>query len=983
MHPAIDRGRPGVTPGPERGPLFSHDGQGAPSQPADSLGEAPPHRGIDSWVDAIVQRASPVLDLSASRAESSWTELRPPLFPQCGDRLLGFHLIAELGRGAFGRVYLATQDDLAGRLVALKVSPEAQAESQHLAQLQHTHIVPVYSIHRAGSLQAVCMPFFGSTTLLDIHRDLQRQQAPPASGKSLVGTIRDRVERTRANLDSARAGDGPLSAVAPSARLPGQGVGASAVVVPEVPARLRMLEGLSYVDAVLWIGQCLAQGLAHAHDRGIVHRDLKPANVLLTDDGQPMLLDFNLSADVKIDVGRARVGGTLPYMAPEHLASFAGLPAPFPPGAGTTATVDARSDVYALGVILYELLAGRPPFEPPTGPWQDLIPNMLGGRLVPPPPVRPFNDSVGPAVESIIRHCLEPDPARRYQSARELAEDLDRQSTNRPLAHACEPCLVERATKWVRRNRRLALLSAAAFATVVVVGLTAGLVSRSRVLARMEAAATLSAFYEECDEAHLLLAARPQDAAQRREGLRIARHALARYHLPERSAWREQAEVRRLPPQEQQRLTEAAGELLLLAASADETEQKEALVERAADCFPADGAPCALYDSRADLAEARGDRDAEKSLRDRANQVPPRNARDRCLLARKGIAAGEYARAVEQLREAVRLEPKDFAAWYLLGNSCLDAAALPDLRETEALRCYTVAIALRPGFYGSYHNRGLAHLRHDQYAKAEADFDAALELCPRNAATHLYRGLARQSQDKLAAALDDFNEAIDLGNAPSRAYFSRAKLHRQLGGREAARQDEAEGMRHQPPDEESYIHRGVVRAARDPHGAVADFKQALRLNRHSLPGLYNQAVVLAEQLGAPEKAITLFDRVIERYPHLAGPWANRGLLRARLGQRDASHLDGRQALKRSGKKGELILRVACIHAQTSRSHPADRDEALRLLSRALRLGCGHEQLETNRDLAPLLADPRFRALVGAAQTFAASGLPGPPAGSMP
>src|SRR5207247_10908638 len=119
------------------------------------------------------------------------------------------------------------------------------------------------------------------------------------------------------------------------------------------PATLKRLEGFTYVEAVVWLGCCLADGLAHAHERGILHRDLKPANVLLTDEGQPMLLDFNLAEDVKLrgSAAAALIGGTLPYMAPEHLEAFRG---------GKRA-VDGRSDVYALGIILYELLAGHFP----------------------------------------------------------------------------------------------------------------------------------------------------------------------------------------------------------------------------------------------------------------------------------------------------------------------------------------------------------------------------------------------------------------------------------------------------------------------------------------------------------------------------------------------------------------------------------------------------------------------------------------------
>src|SRR4029079_17314617 len=115
-------------------------------------------------------------------------------------------------------------------------------------------------------------------------------------------------------------------------------------------ATLKRLEGLSYVESVVWLGGCLADGLAHAHERGVLHRDLKPANVLLTDEGQPMLLDFNLAEDARAGgPGAAAVGGTLGYMAPEHLEAYRGSPR----------AVDARSDLYSLGVILFELLTGR------------------------------------------------------------------------------------------------------------------------------------------------------------------------------------------------------------------------------------------------------------------------------------------------------------------------------------------------------------------------------------------------------------------------------------------------------------------------------------------------------------------------------------------------------------------------------------------------------------------------------------------------
>jgi serine/threonine protein kinase/Flp pilus assembly protein TadD len=940
----------------------------------------------DSWVESHGKGPVPALHLYAPAPHSSWSEQGPPAFPLCGDTFLGFRLVAELGRGAFGRVYLARQDDLAQRLVALKVSADAQAESHNLAQLQHTHIVPIHSIHRAGRLQAVCMPYFGSTTLRDVLRDLNSRNAARASGKGLVGTIQERRSRTRLNLDRDSAGKGcelPL-AVAPSASLTRPG---------ETAATLRMLEGLTYVDAVLWIGECLAQGLAHAHERGIVHRDLKPANVLLTDDGQPMLLDFNLSADTKVDADPARVGGTLPYMAPEHLASFAGLPAPFPgdrsqesgvrgqeSGAGsalTPAVVDARSDVYSLGIILHELITGRAPFEQPSGPFRDLVPKMIRARLGRPPRLRPRSGRVSPAVDSILAHCLEPDPARRYQSARQLVEDLQCQRTHRPLMHARERSLRERAVKWVRRNRRATVLGAAVCAVALILGLTGGLLGYAGHLGRLEAVATLSAFDDECDQARLLLASRPDDTEQRRDGLRFARAALARYDLPDRAAWGDQSAVRRLPAVDRQRLRPAVGELLLLVAAAETADQQAPLLERAADCFAEDDAPRALYVQRADLARRRGDRDEARAWQQRAELQPPRSALDHYLLAREQLDRGQSVEAALSLREAVRLDPKHFAAWFLLGQCCLDtvpdASIVPRQSETEAVHCFTVCRDLRPAFHGAYYNRGLARLRLKQYPEAEADFSAALARRPSLTDAYLHRGLARESQAKYPEALADFTRSLEAGDAATRAWFARARVRRRLGDPGGAAQDEQEGLRRPPRDHESLIHRGVVRAATDPRRALVDFQEAVRRNPRSVAGRYNQAYILAERLEQPRQALALLDEVVRLCPHLTTPRASRGLLRARLGQRDAAHEDAREIQARAAGNSEVVFQAACIHAQTARFHPADRDEAFRLLAQALRAGFGHDRLERDRDLAPLRQDSRFAQVVQAVQMLRMGG----------
>ncbi len=364
-------------------------------------------------------------------------------FPEVGTELLSFLLESELGRGAFSRVYLAKQRDLANRLVVLKISAESFAEADKIAQLQHANIVPIYSVHRLGNLSAVCIPYFGAATLADVVSEIHGLSCSPQSGRAIVETLKACARRTqlkdrRVALNQDAFQKHALLDDSDWDHTKGSGY----------EGRLKSLSDLSYVEAVLWIGAKLADGLSHAHERGILHCDLKPANVLLADDGEPMILDFNLSEDLKQSINdrEMHVGGTISYMAPEQIYALQ----------HRTRSGDARSDVYSLGVILFELLSGRYPFPIRKGSsLNETLTAMLHDRKQSPQKVRSINPEATPAVESIIQRCLCADLLHRYQSAAELHEDLERHLKQLPLRYAREPSLVERARKWTRRHSRL------------------------------------------------------------------------------------------------------------------------------------------------------------------------------------------------------------------------------------------------------------------------------------------------------------------------------------------------------------------------------------------------------------------------------------------------------------------------------------------------------------------------------------------------
>jgi serine/threonine protein kinase len=351
-------------------------------------------------------------------------------FPEAGESIAGFSLVEELGRGSFARVFLAKEHQLADRPVALKVARRGSHEPQTLARLQHTHIVPVHS-HRVDAetgLHLLCMPYFGRITLAGILADPDVQEA--TTGAALVEAL-DRLE--------------------PTGILP---VGSS--------AGRATLARRTYAQAIAWWGARLADALEHAHDRGVLHRDIKPSNVLVTPEGMPMLLDFNLAREPELGDGAVAAsvapGGTIDYMAPEHLNALA---------EGTSNGLDGRGDIYGLGVVLFEAVTGRRPFGTPRrgASLVEVLLRAADERSVPLARLRDSQLEVPPALEAVIRRALEPDPADRYQSAAQLSTDLQAVADDRPLRHAREPWL-DRSTGWFRRKRRR-------LATVAAIGLTA------------------------------------------------------------------------------------------------------------------------------------------------------------------------------------------------------------------------------------------------------------------------------------------------------------------------------------------------------------------------------------------------------------------------------------------------------------------------------------------------------------------------------
>lgn len=251
-------------------------------------------------------------------------------WPKPGEQHFGFEIVDELGSGGMAYVYLAREIALGGRPVVLKFSVGGDYEADMLGRLSHPGIVPVHSlkVDEVSQLSAVCMPYLGSSTIANLVEQLYGGDGQPTTGAQILEALTSR-ERCPSFVGQYRKKLPPTS----------------------------VLRRGTYADAVVEIGMRIADALAFTASRNILHRDLKPSNVLVTPSGQPMLLDFNLSLDVRKRPGR--LGGTLPYMSPEQISEV--FVRPF-----EGFYSDPRSDLYALGVILYEMLTGTLPFGDPA-----------------------------------------------------------------------------------------------------------------------------------------------------------------------------------------------------------------------------------------------------------------------------------------------------------------------------------------------------------------------------------------------------------------------------------------------------------------------------------------------------------------------------------------------------------------------------------------------------------------------------------------
>lgn len=340
---------------------------------------------------------------------------------QAGTRIDDFELLIELGRGSFATVFLARQFSMQ-RLVALKISSDHGDEPKTLAQLDCKNIVRVFDVR--DILDPPCrllyMKFVAGGSLHDIITQSKELSSVDRTGEFLLSVIDERASKT--------GQDAPLDS----------------------RTRHRLLR-MQWFEVVFWIGSQIGEGLAYAHKNQVLHRDLKPANVLLTTEGVPQIVDFNVSfcEDVEGSTAESFFGGSLAYMSPEQLEAFD------PSHPRKPNSLSASSDIFSLGVIIWEMLFGKRPYQDQVRDTD--FPQMLR-QLVEHREAFLDNLNIPEDAKSwdidlkgLFAKLLEPNPDNRCQKASAIAGELrllsDQRSRN--LLRPAESTLSRLMKRWL------------------------------------------------------------------------------------------------------------------------------------------------------------------------------------------------------------------------------------------------------------------------------------------------------------------------------------------------------------------------------------------------------------------------------------------------------------------------------------------------------------------------------------------------------
>ncbi len=894
--------------------------------------------------------------------------------PEIGDEIAGFRLLRELGSGSFAKVYLAKQGHLADREVVLKISAIEGTEPQTLAQLQHTHVVPIYSVHEDAHLgvRAVCMPYFGGASLNKVIKKVWTDSTVPSTGKSLIDAL-DHVA-------------GPKPEFRATHRLADlEAHEANADRVEAAQTTRTILSGLPYVQAAAWIVARLAEGLQHSHERNVIHRDIKPSNILLSSEGQPLLLDFNVSQAVDCLPTDATIGGTVAYMSPEQLRAMRERTAT------SNALVKHRSDIYSLGLVLYELLAGVSPFVDKSGVAFNLrgLDSRIQQRELPVPSLKARSCLDIPwSLESIVRKSLSPRSADRYASAAQMAEDLNRFLQDLPLKFAPELSHVERLRKWCRRHPRLTTACSVIFmaAMLIIPGAVALYLTRDDLASTLAIVNQHAAddrarqFQLKAEEALCLVKtvvsegeAVTNDVPLRR-GIAAVKSTLTLYHVTQDVNWQEDTNWQLLEKENRSNVGETMRELLLELASAHvrlESKDPQSAGLVALNLLDTGSRIHGLRPSRAlELDRARylsllkRHADAQQALAV-AEKIPVTSSHDHYMLAAAHARNANYREAIRLLKIAIHGSPKHYWSHFQMAL-CQDELGESTLAISNLGKC----IGLWP--QSSWAHFNLAYLLSKEGKKREAieAYTSAIQHDPHLQSAYFNRALTHLELRDFEAALVDFKKVQELGRHDSVLDAARAMALEGIGQHAEADLLFARVLEVAKKSPDRVTHRfnwtyAFAVAHRAPRISDQTFDDILRADPHHAQALYGKGM-LAMRQGRLQEAVDFFDKALNADTTFMEPLRYRAIILARLGKIQQAYADLQAIVEREPTNPDSLYVGACVAALIARTRSDTEfiDTALELLELAITNGADPERARRDPDFSALRGDPDFQKLLG-------------------